>query len=95
MSKESSGRQSSLSKDYSYDEKSRNVNVLITVNDVKFDIDQVTESLKKAGLTHATVMPLSGLVGGTTSLAKMPQLKEIAGVDSVEFSGGERAFRDS
>lgn len=52
--------------------------------DALSDITQVADDLKAHGMTVSQVMPLTGMIVGSSDEKKIPELKKVEGVLGVE-----------
>ena len=63
----------------------RSKSIIVTVTDEMLgNIDQVAERLSAKGMKIDQVMPITGVISGSCSAARMPSLEKVAGVMSVE-----------
>jgi hypothetical protein len=68
---------------------SKGKSVIITVADQAMDkIHQLADELASKGMKVNRVMPLTGVIAGLAPEAKMPHLRGVRGVQSVEEEVG-------
>lgn len=60
------------------------VSVLVTVDDVKHDLNKVAEKLAQKGMQHIEVMPFSGIIGGLVESKVAKVIEKVPGVEAVE-----------
>ena len=63
--------------------KSKPIIVTITDDGLK-DIQKIARALKAKGMTVSRVMPVTGVIAGSSPSGKLSALKKVAGVSSVE-----------
>ena len=63
--------------------KSKPIIVTITDDGLK-DIQKIARALKAKGMTVSQVMPVTGVIAGSSPSAKLSALKKVPGVSSVE-----------
>ncbi len=67
--------------------------VVVTVDDAhQPKIKAVARALSKAGLKTSSVMAVAGVITGSVAEAKIPALKQVAGVVAVEPDSEMRAI---